>query len=137
MYGSFTVRWGPTLAPSDPSYLTLAIRPHDPLCSRIAPPAITPTSLCLARTWALSPRTLAGNQTTGLVQLLSLLALSLPFLPTVCALVHSRYSNKVVTTFRGLHQLAIVESLHQRRVKFGQQHQLAESALLLLLAKGS
>ena len=29
----------------------------------------------------------------GLVQVLSLLSLSLPFLPAVCALLHSRYSS--------------------------------------------
>ena len=32
---------------------------------------------------------------------------------------------------------AIVEGLHQRKVKIGQQQQLAESTLPLLLAKGS
>ena len=164
-----------TLGPTGLSYLTLdadvegkpvcdepAICPHTPPCSGITPPATTPTSLCLDRTWALSLRTLAtnrrggtlaGNQNTGLVQLLSLLTVSLPFLLTVCALLHSRYRSKVLTPFRGLHQLATVKSLHlcpllkgngkpketreQRKVKIGQQQQLAESALPLLLAKAS
>ena len=54
--------------------------------------------------------TLAGNQTTGLVQLVSLPFL--PFLPTVCAFPKSSYSNKTATTLKGLHQLAIVGSLH-------------------------
>ena len=51
------------LEPLGLSYLTLdaqmegkpvcdepSVRPHAPLCSRIAPPATTPNSLCLAKT---------------------------------------------------------------------------------------
>ena len=68
----------------------------------------TPTALCLAKTWALPLRTLSSNQTTGLVQLLSL--------ATVCALPHSRHSNKVETTPKGLHQLAIDGSLQLRAI---------------------
>ena len=156
-----------TLGPTGLSYLTLdadvegkpvcdepAICPHTPPCSGITPPATTPTSLCLDRTWALSLRTLAtnrrggtlaGNQNTGLVQLLSL--------PTVCVLPHSRDSNKVATTLKGMHQLIIVGSLNlntiskgdgkpkenreQHKVQIGQQQQLTESALPLLLVKAS
>ena len=60
-----------------------------------------------------------GNQTTSLVQLLSLLTLSLTFLPTVCALPHFRYSNEVAMTFKGLHQLTIVGNMHLRPISKG------------------
>ena len=71
----------------------------------------------------------------------------------MCALLHYRYSNEVATTFKGLHQPANVGSLHlraisksnrkpketreQHKVQIGQQQQLAEIALPLLLAKVS
>ena len=129
-----------------PVYDEPAIRPHGQPCSKIASTTTTPTTLSLC-TLATKRKggTLAGNRTTGLVQLLSL--------PTVCVLPHSRDSNKVATTLKGMHQLIIVGSLNlntiskgdgkpkenreQHKVQIGQQQQLTESALPLLLVKAS
>ena len=93
-----------------------AIRPEARPAPRLSPlpqpppHCVWPNLVLSLRTLATKRRgcTLAGNLTTGLVHLLSL--------PTVCALLHSRHSNKVVTTPKGLHHLAIVGKYNLRTI---------------------